>query len=573
MTGTTEWLRRNGRQIRLPLAMTIALGELSGILLILQTAMIVRIADQVIFQHAAVASLAGVFAALIATAPARFLVLWATRRTSFECASRAKRDIRGRLVARLRELGPITLSGMHAGEVVTVAVDAVEALEGYYARYLPQRALSVLVPFTVLAAVFPLDWISGLVLVLTAAFLPVTMIVIGEESHVRNQRLWATLARMSGRFLDVLQGLTTVKMFAAARREAAEIERASTEYRTATMSVMRIAFLSSFMLELLSAVSIAIVAVLSGLRLMAGGMQFSRAYFILLAAPEYFLVLRTLGTFYHMRMEAMSAAERIQGLFEPQAPQEAAPQAAAPRMAGPQASQAAAPRGGQIAVSPQPGAACAIRFDSVGLLYKTRSILDGLSFAVDAGERVALTGASGAGKSTILNILLRFLDPQRGRVLIDHAPLDLLDRREWLERVAWLPQKPTLFHGSIRENIRLGRLGATDEQVQHAAVLACVDEFLPRLSDGLDTTVGEGGQGLSRGQLQRVALARLLLRAPSLVLLDEPTAHLDPESADLVAAGISTLAKGRTVILVTHRGSGGMERTLVLEDGRIRETA
>jgi ATP-binding cassette, subfamily C, bacterial CydD len=552
MKGTAAWLQRNGRKIRLPLAVTIALGELSGILLIIQTALIVRVADQVIFQHAAVASLTGVFAALVVTAPLRFLVMWATRRTSFECASRAKRDIRGRLIARLRALGPVTLSGMHAGEVVTVAVDAVEALDGYYSRYLPQRALSVLVPFTVLAAVFPLDWISGLVLVLTAAFLPVTMIVIGEESHLRNQRLWATLARMSGRFLDVLQGLTTVKMFAAARREAAEIERASTEYRMATMSVMRIAFLSSFMLELLSAVSIAIVAVLSGLRLMAGGMHFARAYFILLAAPEYFLVLRTLGTFYHMRMEAMSAAERIAGLFETQA------------LAG-------APASSRIAAPPQLGKACAIRFQSVSLLYNTRTILDDLSFTVEAGQQVALTGASGAGKSSILNVLLRFLDPQRGRVLIDQAPLDLLDPREWFERVAWLPQKPTLFHGTVRENIRLGRLGATDEEIRQAATLACVEEFLPRLPAGLDTTVGEGGQGLSRGQLQRIALARLFLRAPSLVLLDEPTAHLDPESAHLVAEGITTLARGRTVILVTHRGSGGMDRTLVLEAGKVRE--
>ena len=537
----------------MPLALTIALGEISGILLILQTAFLVRIANAVIFQHAAVRSLLSVFIALIATAPVRFLVMWTTRRTAYECASRVKLDVRSRLMGHLRRLGPATLSGMRAGEVATIAVDAVEALEGYYSRYLPQRALSTLLPFTVLAAVFPLDWISGLVLLLTAVFLPVTMILIGEESHVRNQRLWATLARMSGRFLDILQGLTTVKMFGAARREAAEIERASDEYRIATLSVMRIAFLSSFMLELLSAVSIAIVAVLSGLRLMAGTMQFGRAYFILLAAPEYFLVLRSLGTFYHMRMEAMSAGERIADLLETQ---------------GFEGVLDASPRG-----SPPQGETFEVAFESVSRSFQSRVILDEISFTAAPGAHIALTGASGAGKSTVLNILLRFLRADSGRVLVGGLALELLPRDPWFERVAWLPQKPTLFHGTLRENIGLGRIGASSGEVERAARAACVDEFLPRLPSGLDTMVGEGGQGLSRGQVQRVALARLFLRRPSLVLLDEPTAHLDPASAELVSAAVQELGRGKTMIMVTHRGSAGMDRTLVLEAGKLRERA
>ena len=554
MTGTFAWLRQNGRHSRRPLALTIALGELSGILLILQTALLVRIADDVIFHSAGVASLAGLFAGLAALVPARFMVSWGTRRAAFECASRVKQAVRFDAGERLRALGPIALAGMKTGEVVTLVVDAVEALEGYYSRYLPQRALSTLLPFTVLAIVFPLDWISGLVLVLTAAFLPVSMIVIGEESHLRNQRLWATLARMSGRFLDVLQGLTTVRMFGAVRREAEEIERASNEYRTATMSVMRIAFLSSFMLELLSAVSIAIVAVLSGLRLMAGTMRFAPAYFILMAAPEYFLVLRNLGTFYHMRMEAMSAAERITALF-----------ARDTRRKSPESRQAA-----RLAA---PDGACSVAFRSVSFSYDTRTILEDVSFTIPPGGRVALTGASGIGKSTILNILLRFLDASGGDVLIDGSPLSLRERREWLHTVAWLPQKPTLFHGTIRENIRLGRLDAREKEISRAADMACVSEFLERLPAGLDTLVGEGGQGLSRGQVQRVALARLFLRRPSLVLLDEPTAHLDPPNAALVGAGIEVLSRGTTLVMVTHRGSAGMERTLVLEAGKVRESA
>jgi ATP-binding cassette subfamily C protein CydD len=551
MTGTSAWLRQNNRKSRRPLALTIALGELSGIILILQTALLARIADEVIFRHVGLASLDGVLVALMATVPARFLLMWVARRTAFECASRVKRHVRSGLRDHLSELGPITLAGIQTGEVVTIAVDAVEALEGYYSRYLPQRALSTLLPFTVLAVVFPLDWISGLVLILTATFLPVSMIVIGEESHVRNQRLWAVLARMSGRFLDILQGLTTVKMFGAARREAAEIERASAEYRNATMSVLRIAFLSSFMLELLSAVSIAIVAVLSGLRLMAGTMQFAPAYFILLVAPEYFLVLRTLGTFYHMRMEAMSAAERIQAILE---------------------TKAVTCLRNTVSALPPAGEAYEIAFDSVTLSYGTRTILEDLSFVIAASSHVALTGASGLGKSTILNILLRFLNPVSGKVFINGSALATLDRRKWLEHVAWLPQKPTIFHGTIRENIRLGRLDASQKEISEAAHMACAEEFVERLPAGLDTMVGEGGQGLSRGQIQRVALARLFLRRPSLVLLDEPTAHLDPVSAELVSASIEVLARGRTMIMVTHRGSADMERTLVLEARKVRDS-
>lgn len=555
--GTSLWLKRAGKPARWPLALTIALGELSGILLIIQTALLVRIIDAVIFHHAAVASLSGFFLGLLAIAAGRFAVLWASRRAGFECASRVKRLVRGEIVSHLRSLGPVTLAGIRTGEVLTVAVDGVEALEGFYARYLPQRALSTLLPITVLACVFPLDWISGLTLLLTAVFLPVSMVLIGEESHLRNQRLWATLARMSGRFLDILQGLTTVRMFDAARREAAEIERTTDGYRTATMSVLRIAFLSSFLLELLSAVSIAIVAILSGLRLMSGTMQFAPAYFILLVAPEYFLVLRTLGTFYHIRMEGMSAAERIIALLgTPTASSVAAGSAAGRALRTPRHSA---------------GEANEIAFEGVSFSYNSKTVLDGISFVLPAGSRAALAGPSGAGKSTVLAILLRFIEPRAGRVLVDGVPLGLLDPREWRKRMAWLPQKPTLFHGTIRDNIRLGRPGAGDADIENAAELACMDDFLCRLAGGLDTVVGEAGQGLSVGQAQRVALARLFLREPSLVLLDEPAAHLDPASAELVMRSIDLLGSGRTLLVATHRQWAGAERTLVLAGGKVRE--
>ncbi len=548
---TSAWLRTRGRPFRRELALTIALGEASGILLILQTALLVRIGNGVIFQRAASEPFVGLLALLLVVIAGRVGVSWGSRRAAFACASGVKQTLRSELVDHLRDIGPIALSSMRAGEIANTAVDGVEALDAYYSKYLPQRAVATLLPFTILAVVFPLDWISGLLLVLTAVFLPLNMMVIGEEAHARNQRLWARLASLSGRFLDVLQGLSTVRMFGAAAREAAAIERASEDYRATTLSVLRVAFLSSLVLELISAVSIALVAILSGLRLLAGTMQFAPAYFILLVAPEYFFTLRQLGTFYHARMEAVSAAEHVTGLLAAATIKTAHRPVEAP---------------GVVKRPPS------IVFDGVSFSYSSRAVLHRAFFSIRPGERVAVVGPSGAGKTTILKLLLRFILPSEGSVTVDGRDLLGLETREWLREIAWLPQLPTLFHGTLLENIRLGRLEATDREAMEAGRLAFVDEFAERLPLGYGTLVGERGQGISGGQLQRVALARLFLRNPGLVLLDEPTAHLDRASERLVEAGIETLAKGRTVILVTHRRSaaGTLDRVLAVEDGGVR---
>jgi len=563
MTSTSTWLRDRSRPARRNLALTVALGELSGILLILQTSLLVQIGNGVMFKGKRLPGLLPLFAGLLGVILLRITVTWVSRRASFECASGAKQTLRAELARTLLDIGPIALAGMHAGEIATTTVDAVEALDAYFSKYLPQRAIATLLPFTILAVVFPLDWISGLVLVLTAVFLPLNMIVIGEESHARNQRLWAKLARMSGRFLDALQGLAVVKMFGAARREAAEIARASEEYRSMTMSVLRVAFLSSFMLELISSVSIALVAILSGLRLLSASMQFAPGYFILLIAPEYFLTLRTLGTFYHSRMEAVSAADQVRALLQ------------AGMARRPQDSPSAARTGARRASQAAPAArhSRAVAFEGVSFAYDARPILEEVTFSVGSREHVAVLGASGAGKSTLLFLLLGFAAPGRGRLLIDGQDLHGLDRRAWLDTVAWLPQRPTLFHGTLRENIILGRPSADDQEIQEAIRLSHASEFIERMPDGLHTRVGEGGQGLSMGQLQRVALARLFLRDPGLVLLDEPTAHLDAESERMVNAGIRNLAEGRTMVLVTHRPATGVDRVLALTAGRVVEVS
>ena len=589
MVGVPEWLKSRGRPVRKRLALTVALGELAGILLLGQTAFLVEIGNGAIFRHSSLASLAPDFAGILAVVALRAVVTWASRGAAFSCASEVKQSMRADLVSRLEEIGPIALADMHAGELATTAVDGVEAIDGYFSRYLPQRAVASLLPLSILAVVLPLDWISGVILIVTAVFLPLTMIVIGEEAHERNRRLWGRLSQMSAHFLDALRGLPTLKMFGAERREAEVVASTSDAYRTASMEVMRIAFLSSFMLELISTVSIAIVAVVSGLRMLAGSLPFAPGYFILLAAPEYFLSLRTLGTYYHTRMEAVSAAERLFELLS--GGPSAADAAAAPGATGGGAAILAVSRqataSGRAVTAAEPLATRAalrpagtprsrpLELHDLRFSYPGRPVLSGASLAVAPGEHIALVGPSGAGKSTILHLLLGFIQAESGSITIGDRPLGELDRSEWLARIAWLPQRPTLFHGTIAENIAIGRLGASLAEMREAARKAYADEFIERLPRGYESTVGELGEGLSGGQIQRVALARLFLRDPELVLLDEPTAHLDLESERLVGAGIAALTRGRSLLYVTHRlgGAGDFDRLVALEEGRLAELA
>jgi len=585
MLSVSEWLTSRGRPVRKRLALTVALGELAGILLLAQTAFLVEIGNGAIFHHSSLASLGPYFAGILVVVAVRALVTWASRRAAFSCASEVKQSLRADLVSRLEEMGPVALAGLRAGELATTAVDGVEAVDGYFSKYLPQRAVASLLPLSILAVVLPLDWISGVILVATAVFLPLTMIVIGEEAHERNRRLWGRLSRMSAHFLDALRGLSTLKMFGAERREVEVVASTSDAYRKASMEVMRIAFLSSFMLELISTVSIAIVAVVSGLRMLAGSLPFAPGYFILLAAPEYFLSLRTLGTYYHTRMEAVSAAERLFELLSDGArsggasavARDAAPTAAtAPAAPGALLGAAAAARTEARVARPATGSRPPpVAMRDLRFSYPGRPVLSGATLAIAPGEHVALVGPSGTGKSTILHLLLGFIRADSGSITVQDRPLEELDRAEWLARIAWLPQRPTLFHGTIAENIAIGRIGASPEEIRAAARKAYADEFIERLPRGYRSPVGELGEGLSGGQIQRVALARLFLRDPALVLLDEPTAHLDLESERLVGAGIAALTQDRSLIYVTHRldGALGFDRLVALEEGRLAERA
>jgi len=546
------WLKHARTSAARPLRAAVGLGTVGGVLLVVQAWLLARVVSAVVFDHQSLTSVMGLMWLLLGVFAARAAVAWLTEWVAFRAAASIKLQVRRQLMEHVRAMGPVRLIGEHSGELASTVTDGVEALEAYYARFLPQMSLAVLVPVAILAVVFPLDWISGLVLLVTAPVIPLMMTLIGKGAEALNQRQWRRLARLSAHFLDALQGLTTLKLFNASRREAAVIARLSDDYRRSTMAVLRVAFLSSLALEFLATVSIALVAVLIGFRLLWGELDFQSGFLILLLAPEFYQPLRNLGTHYHARMDAIGAAERMVELLDTPPP---------------------AAVGGGV---PFPATRRVdIEVRDVRFAYQTEHLaLDGVSFDLKHGERVALVGPSGAGKSTVINLLLGFIQPAAGSILVNGRVLHELSPEDWLRHVAWVPQRPRVFHGTVLDNIRLGRPDAPLEAVREAARLALADGFIEALPEGFDTLVGDGGQGLSGGQAQRLALARAFLKDAPLVLLDEPSANLDMESERLLNAAVERLATGRTTVSIAHRLNTvrRADRILVLDHGRLVET-
>lgn len=549
------WLAGERRRISATLRWAVGLGLLGGLLLIGQAGLLSRLADAVVLKGAGLGDVWPLLWGLLAVFLIRAGLAWAAERTAFAAAAAVKLSVRRRLFERLQRVGPARLGRERSGELANAVVDGVEALEAYYARYLPQMSLAALIPLAILVFVFPVDWVSGLVLLLTAPLIPLFMILIGKGAESLNQRQWHRLAQLSARLLDAIQGLTTLKLLNASRREAEVVARLSDDYRRSTMEVLRVAFLSSLVLEFFASVSIAVVAVLIGFRLLGsidlGPIDFQVGLFVLLLAPELYQPLRGLGTHYHARMEAIGAGERLVEILEMPLPK--APEA---RRDLPD------------------GAPLPIVFDDVSFAYEPgRRALDRVSFAIAPGERVAIVGPSGAGKSTIQSLLLGFLTPDAGTIRVAGEDLVAIDPDAWRARLAWVPQQPRLFHGTLRDNILLGCPDADEGILREAARRAQAEDFILQLPNGYDTVVGERGQGLSGGQVQRIALARAFARDASVVLLDEATASLDAESEALVQTGIERLAEGRTLIAVAHRLSTVQraDRILVLDRGRLVE--
>ncbi|MEV4975739.1 thiol reductant ABC exporter subunit CydD [Streptomyces scopuliridis] len=465
---------------------------------------------------------------LVAVAAGRGLVSWLTELAAHRASAAVKSELRGRLLERAAELGPGWLSGQRIGSLVALATRGVDALDDYFARYLPQLGLAVVVPVAVLARIVTEDWVSAAIIVVTLPLIPLFMILIGWATQARMDRQWRLLSRLSGHFLDVVAGLPTLKVFGRAKAQAESIRTITSEYRQATLRTLRIAFLSSFALELLATLSVALVAVTIGMRLVHGELDLYTGLVVLVLAPEAYLPIRQVGAQYHAAAEGLSAAEEIFTILETEPP-----------------------AGGTGEV---PGA-LRLELDGVTVRHqgRTEPSLDGATLTVEPGETVALVGPSGIGKTTLLNVLLGFAAPDEGRVRVDGRDLASLDLERWRERIAWVPQRPYLFAGTIAENVRLARPDADDAAVRDALRDAGAYDFVAALPDGPDTALGEDGAGLSAGQRQRLALARAFLADRPLLLLDEPTAALDGETEAGIVEAVRRLAVGRTVLLVVHR--------------------
>jgi ATP-binding cassette subfamily C protein CydD len=415
------------------------------------------------------------------------------------------------------------------------------------------------VPVTFLVLVFPLDAISGLVLLLTAPIIPVFMLLIGSLADAMARQQWQSLSRMSAHFLDVLQGLTTLKLFGRARDQAQVIAQISDRFRETTLGVLRVAFLSALVQEMVATLSTAIVAVEIGLRLLYGRLSFEQALFVLILAPEFYLPLRLLGTRFHASVSGLTAARRIFEVLESRQVDKDASGQGAPLFPCPLA---------RVSLS-------TIQFENVHYAYDdgTRPALNGVSFQIDPGQRVALAGLSGAGKSTVAHLLLRFIEPQRGEIRVGEIPLLDVPAAVWREQVAWVPQNPYLFNTSVAENIRLARPNANMDDVIRAAQEAHAHEFIQALPQGYDTLIGERGARLSGGQAQRLALARAFLKDAPLLILDEATSNLDPETEDFIRESIERLMQNRMTLIIAHRLSTvyRADRIVVLDGGRVAE--
>ncbi|MEO3972827.1 thiol reductant ABC exporter subunit CydD [Streptomyces sp. CAU 1734] len=521
-------LLRYARATRRFLLAVVLLGLLGAALVVAQAMLIAEVVVGAFEQGHSAGDLAGALGLLAAVAAGRAVVSWLTELAAHRAGAAVKSELRGRLLAHIAAMGPGFLSAQRTGSLVALATRGIDALDDYFARYLPQLGLAVVVPVAVLARVVTEDWVSAAIIVGTLPLIPVFMVLIGWATQNRMDRQWRLLSRLSGHFLDVVAGLPTLKIFGRSKAQAESIRSITGEYRRATMRTLRIAFISSFALELLSTLSLALVAVTIGMRLVHGGMDLYTGLVILILAPEAYLPLRMVGTQYHAAAEGLSAAEEIFTILETE-----------PRENGT----------GEVPDTLR------LELDGVTVRHPGRAepSLDAASLTVRPGETVALVGPSGIGKSTLLDVVLGFTEPSEGRVRVDGRDLAELDLARWHERIAWVPQRPCLFAGTVAENVRLARPGADDEAVREALRQAGAAEFVAALPRGAETVLGEDGGGLSAGQRQRLALARAFLADRPLLLLDEPTAALDGETEEGIVDAVRRLAAGRTVLLVVHR--------------------
>ena len=549
-------LLRYARATRTFLILSIALGSIGAVLIVAQAWLIAEIVAGAFVHGEALAGLRTPIAALFAVIVARAILAWASELASVRAASRAKSQLRGALLARIPELGAERSRSWRTGELAILATRGIDALDGYFSLYLPQLVLAAIVPAVVVVAILSADWISAAIVAITIPLIPLFMALVGASTRERMDRQLQTLERLAGHFLDVVAGLATLKVFGRAHAQIAQIRAITERYRVAALSTLRVTFLSSLILELLATIAVALVAVAIGLRLMGGHLDLRTALFALVLAPEAFLPLRRLGANYHASAEGVAAAGQVFAILEAPGPSSARAGASAWGGAGGgvgEGSRGVVPARARTAVPDLARAGLIVEGLSVTYQDRSEPALEDVSLSVQPGETVALVGPSGAGKSTLLGVLVGLVRSDAGSIRVGGVDLADLDQTAWRERLAWVPQRPHLFSGSLAENVRIGRGAASEEEVLAALGEAGLGEVVATLPDGLDTILGEGGAGLSAGERQRLALARAFVRDAPLLLLDEPTAGLDGATELAVVESIGRLAKGRTALLVAHR--------------------
>jgi len=554
----TRWLKQQSVLSRRWLALSRLLGFVSGVLIIGQAWFLARILHHMIMESIPREALLLPFIQLVLIFILRAWVVWLRERIGFHAGQQIRYEIRRQVLDRLEQAGPAWIQGKPAGSWATLILEQIDDMHDYYARYLPQMALAVCVPLLIVVAIIPSNWAAALILLITAPLIPLFMALVGMGAADANRRNFLALARLSGHFLDRLRGMDTLRIFGRGEAETQSIREASEDFRHRTMEVLRLAFLSSGVLEFFTSLSIALVAVYFGFSYL-GELNFgsyglavtlSSGFLALILAPEFFQPLRDLGTFYHAKAQAVGAADSLKTFLE------------AP-LANPE-------QGEQVLDTSEP-----VTLQAKDLFITSpegKMLVGPLNFTLHAGQRAVLVGQSGSGKSSLLNALAGFL-PYSGSLLVNGVELRHLQPEGWHRMMSWVGQNPQLPAATLRENVLLRDPDASEQQLKNALDKAWVSEFLPLLPDGIDTVVGEQAARLSVGQAQRVAVARALISPCRLLLLDEPAASLDAHSEQRVMQALTEASAQQTTLMVTHQLEGLTDWDViwVMADGQIIE--
>ncbi|HEY4977172.1 MAG TPA: thiol reductant ABC exporter subunit CydD [Gaiellaceae bacterium] len=525
-------LLREAPAIRRFLAGACGLAAISALLVIVWAELIGRIVDRVFLHGGDLASVSRLLAALVAIAALRALIGWALETSGQATSRRVRGRLRRRALERIFLARPAGLGDLRTGEVATTVTSGLDALDPYFSRFLPQLVLAGIVSPAILVWVAFRDPVSALIMAVTVPLIPLFGVLIGKAAEERTKRRLGALSLMSAHFLDVVRGLATLRAYRRGRAQVEAIERTSEKFREETMGTLRIAFLSALALELASTMSIALIAAVIGIRLVNGSVELAPSFAVLVLAPELYLPLRAIAAQFHASADGLAAARRVFELIDLPAAVSVAP---------------------RPLPAPDPSTAT-IRLRKIGFAYQGRAgpVFSDFDSEIRPGERLLLAGESGAGKTTLLSLLLRFIDPQEGRITVAGIDLRELDPDGWRRQIAWLPQQPRLLAGTIAEALRLGAPEADERRLWAGLEAAGCGELVATLPDALETRVGEGGLPLSAGELRRIALARALVREAPLVILDEPTAHLDARTAAQIRLTLERLERNCTVVIASH---------------------